>query len=274
MTMTASKSHRKAEPLDLPAWVKELDPDHFRLVRTCVKGATKLSPADFERATAEAYGEIARQIDAAPRRYPVRFWNYIPAIHHPCGAGVDRYMIFNAGRFAACRQWLHDPCGFERHLPTASAVGHDGEDLFINALACDRRGAAIENPLQTPAYRYSPRYGPRPPCFARATKVGELLLVGGTASIVGEDSAGAGDLDAQLRQTLTNLRSLVGAGLGNDEDPLLRFTELRVYFVLPADKKKIRGEIDAAFGRLKRLEILRADLCRRELLVEIEGIAR
>ena len=27
----------------------------------------------------------------------------------------------------------------------------------------------MENPRQTPSYRYSERYGPSPPCFARAT---------------------------------------------------------------------------------------------------------
>ena len=39
-------------------------------------------------------------------------------------------------------------------------------------------GVAIENPRQTPSYHYSRRYGPRPPCFARATRFGSLLFIG------------------------------------------------------------------------------------------------
>ena len=59
-----------------------------------------------------------------------------------------------------------------------------------------------------PSYRYSRRFGPRPPCFARATVLhlgaagdAPLVLVGGTASIRGEDSVHVGNVRGQVLET-------------------------------------------------------------------------
>ena len=83
------------------------------------------------------------------------------------GGGLDRYMVFNAGRFDGYAQWLCASDGFGRLLPTASAVGVISDDLVIYCLASDTRGTPVENPRQKPAYKYSQRYGPMPPCFSR-----------------------------------------------------------------------------------------------------------
>lgn len=179
---------------------------------------------------------------------------------------MDRYMVFNVARHAACRRWLGD--GFEQCLPTASGIGHDGEDLVIDALAAADPGEPVENPRQIPAYRYSRRYGPRPPCFARATVLPRhgLMLIGGTASVVGQDSEHPGDLAAQIHETLANLSALSG--------DLRRLTDLRVFHPRAEDAGPIGRTIGAALGAGARIELMRAELCRRELLVEIEGVAR
>ena len=54
-------------------------------------------------------------------QFPVRFWNYIPDIHCPCGRTpdgrpLDRYMVFNAGRYAACADWFGGDQAFDRLL--------------------------------------------------------------------------------------------------------------------------------------------------------------
>ena len=84
-------------------------------------------------------------------------------------------MVFNAGRFEALSDWFGGPGRLPDSLPAASAVGHDGDDFAVHCLLLSRPGVAVENPRQVPAFRYSARYGPRPPCFARATVVPDPL---------------------------------------------------------------------------------------------------
>lgn len=257
----------------------------FTLATVRQPGAAALDPAAFEACTREAYAAIAGRLRGARAPHAVRFWNYIPDIHRPCGqsssGGLDRYMCFNAGRFAACSDWFGGPDSFDRLLATGSGVGHGGPDLVIHALATRAPGVAVENPRQVPAYRYSRRFGPRPPCFARATVVrregaAPLVLVGGTASIRGEESVHVGDLGAQTLETFENLASLVRSACGQGaETPsgLKRFRELRVYHFRESDRDAIAALVGPAFPNVARVEYLRADLCRPELAVEIEGVA-
>ena len=267
--------------------------DAFTLVTVRKAGAAALTPSEFEACTRSAYSAIAAQLDRARAPHPVRFWNYIPDIHRPCGAGLDRYMAFNAGRFAACSDWFGGPDTFDRVLATGSGVGHSGDDLVIHALAAAAPGTAVENPRQIPAYRYSRRFGPRPPCFARATVVrpaggAPLVLVGGTASIRGEASVHVGDLRAQTLETFRNLASLVRSAAGGgggapaadadadfDGNPadLGAFRDLRVYHFRDADRDAVEDLVRSTFPDVTRVEYMRADLCRPELAVEIEGVA-
>ena len=47
----------------------------------------------------------------------------------------------------------------------------------------------------------------------------------------------------------------------------------RVYIVRDSDAPLLREMVTERFGRTARIEFAQADLCRRELLVEIEGVA-
>jgi enamine deaminase RidA (YjgF/YER057c/UK114 family) len=147
-------------------------------------------------------------------------------------------------------------------------------------------GRPVENPRQVPAYSYSTRYGPLPPCFARATVVPDpgsacdaRLLVGGTASIVGEDSRHDSDAARQAIETFANLAHLLAAATGrpaggvDEQGPLDAFTDVRVYVVRVEDAARVRELVRSRFSPDARVEFAQADLCRRELLVEIEGLA-
>ena len=108
-------------------------------------------------------------------------------------------MAFNAGRYEAFSDHFGHPTAFGHSVPTASAVGVHGDQFVLHALASAEPAAPIENPRQVSAYNYSRRFGPMPPCFARATLLGAhsdkpLLIVGGTASITGEESQHIGDV--------------------------------------------------------------------------------
>lgn len=256
----------------------------FSFASVRIRDARGLDRAALRAATARAYGRIRDELRGrAP--HPVRLWNHIPGIHEPMGEGQDRYMIFNAGRFEALSGWFGGRESFDTRVASASGIGHDGRDLVIHCLASDRPGQAVANPRQVAPYRYSQKYGPLPPCFARATVIRPqaslpLVLVGGTASIVGEESVHQGDLARQADETLTNMAVLLRAAAGEPAletadraTVLARYLDVRVYYPDPERLDELRLLLSDAFPRARRIEWVRAGLCRPELLVEIEGVA-
>lgn len=256
----------------------------FAYVSARIAGATRLDAGELEAQVGLAYAAIASRLAGLRVPHPIRFWNYIPDLHAPMGE-LSRYMVFNAGRYRAMSAWLGGTEQLERRVATATGVGHDGEDLYVYCLGGKEAGRPVENPRQVPAYRYSRKYGPVPPCFSRASAVRfegrEVLLVGGTASVRGEHSVADAGIREQLLETFVNLATLVRtgfAGPGKGEEShaspwLERFRFLRAYCVNPQHAGVIRSMIGARFPGLESLEILRARVCRPELLVEIEGLA-
>jgi chorismate lyase/3-hydroxybenzoate synthase len=276
------KLARADDHLAPPPWVDDLPAAQFTLVTARVADVPELTAAHFEQQTFAAYVSIAEQLAASAHRHPVRFWNHVPFITDPADAGRDNYMVFNAGRFRAFSDWYGGPARFERDVATASATGHWGRDLVVHCLATDAAGIAVNNPRQVAPYHYSQRFGPLPPCFARATRLvnSDLLLVGGTASVRGEDSVHIDDLASQCRETYVNLAALGCAAVRKKLTPsvtlprlLSAFRDLRVYHPDRAQAREIEQSVRQSFPNLRRLEMLHADLCRAELLVEIEGIA-
>jgi chorismate lyase/3-hydroxybenzoate synthase len=284
-----------------PAWVRRLigggattaivreglrvevtDAERLTFVQVVLPGALDLDTRSFERRVVQVYAVLREQLAGRRAGFPLRFWNYIPGIHGPAHDGMDRYQVFNAGRFSAFSDWYRT-ASFGPRMIAASGVGHRTADFVVQALAGERPGRGLENPRQRAAYCYSKRYGPRPPCFARATVVddptsdlpgGRLMIVAGTASVVAEDSVHQGDLERQLAETCANLESLIAAANpgGGDRQPLSRFRELRTYVVDEASQAPLIGRIAARFPDLERLELMSADLCRADLLVEVEGV--
>lgn len=255
----------------------------FALTSATIPGVNRMDAPTFERRVAEIYSAILQSIDTLPAKNPIRLWNYIPAIHEPMEAQRDRYMVFNAGRYRAFSERYGGPDAFDNDVATASGIGHDGRDLVVHCLSTRGRARAVDNPRQIAPHRYSARFGPLPPCFARAMALPDagLVLVGGTASILGEESLHAVSLSLQLRETLTNLATVVekayakiGAPslLGQDEW-LHKFREVRVYYPCADDAAALSTMLRESFDKSCRIEMCRADLCRAELQVEIEGVA-
>jgi chorismate lyase/3-hydroxybenzoate synthase len=249
------------------------------LLTTVVPRARLMGGEALRSAVAHAYGAIGGALRAT-RTNAIRFWNYLPDPNHLMAPGLDRYMVFNAGRHDGYRGWFSEEEPYGTSLATASAVGVEGDDLAVHCLASDRPGRAVENPRQKPAWQYSARYGPMPPSFSRATVASlrerHLLLIGGTASIVGEDSVHIGDVGAQIDETLNNLATLVAAAAGAGEPsamPLARINDLRIYITRPGDASLIGAAVRRRCPGATRIEMATARLCRPELLVEIEGVA-
>lgn len=247
-----------------------------------VPHADALPDLELEHATSAAYLLIRSALHGGAAHHPVRFWNFIPGIVDAAAAdGLDRYMVFNAGRFAAFADWF---CAADRdrlapHIATATGVGHGGSELVVHCLADRLPGQPVENPRQCAAYRYSDAYGPLPPCFARATLVADdtptnnarRVLVGGTSSILGEDSVHIGNLSEQTRETLDNIEALLREA---GADGLAALHDVRVYHVHEHHGPAILDQVHQRLPHLVgRVEMVHAPLCRPDLGVEIEGMA-
>ena len=152
--------------------------------------------------------------------------------------------------------------------------------LRVYWLSAREPGVPLENPRQVSAFRYPRQYGPQAPSFARALlpplATGLPLLQSGTAAIIGHASQHTGALAEQLAETLTNLQSLVDAARGQRPalSPTLGSASLLKVYVRNA------GDLDAVAAQLAALPaapafvVLHAEVCRAELLVEIEGLHR
>jgi enamine deaminase RidA (YjgF/YER057c/UK114 family) len=138
---------------------------------------------------------------------------------------------------------------------------------------------AIENPRQVSAYRYPDAYGPRSPSFSRAAVVSPgdgrtMLFISGTASIVGHQTMHIGDVARQTEESLANIAAVLAVAAERAGAPFphdaLTYT---VYVRRPADLPVVRRIFESAVGprAASNAIYLQADICRAELLVEIEA---
>lgn len=257
---------------------------HFCCDEEFVFGTVTVSETRFEvaadktplqQATESAYGQIFKQLDALAFSYPLRFWNYMSRINEHSD-GLKRYQQFNIGRQDA---FLAADRDVQRNLPAACALGVEHGPLSVAFLAGRMPPQSIENPRQVSAFRYPAQYGPRSPSFARAnlvsTRRGELLLISGTASILGHATVHPGDVAAQTRETVKNIEALVTQANQMSRCGRFDLSEIacRVYVRHPADLGAIRHELTRALGESLKAVYLQADICRSDLLLEIEATA-
>lgn len=263
--------------------------DDWALVEAVRCDAGDLDDVAFDATVRDLYGRIHDALRRRPSLRPVRWWNYVPAIQRPADDGRDRYMVFNAARHEAYRRW---PLLLSDDGQPQASTGLDirTNDLTIHVLATSSRGLPLQNPRQIPPSRYSRRYGPLPPHFARATRLKngttDLLLISGTSSVIGEESVHPSDIGGQIRETLANIEVILsearhasvngeGEAAGDSTPvPTSLVDEARAYVTRAEDVGDVERATCATFPNLTRLEIVDADLCRPELLVEIEATAR
>jgi chorismate lyase/3-hydroxybenzoate synthase len=241
-------------------------------------GAMDLPPAvpgrGIEAEIADAYGMITNCVAATGHAHLLRLWNFFPGIHRR-ESGLDRYQQFCRGRhqplLAHCRR-------FRDNFPAATAIGCGDAGGMLFFLASRRPGRHYENPRQTSAFRYPPQYGPQSPSFARATLAGDsppVLLISGTASITGHESRHVGDALAQFSEALQNVDTVIriaGEASGEALRGLQDLRATKIYLRSEAQRHRVREAARAAWGEVPTLLVV-GDLCRSELLLEIEGIA-
>jgi chorismate lyase/3-hydroxybenzoate synthase len=232
------------------------------------------APTALAVATELAYRQMYAALAAAGEPHLVRVWNYIPEINRETH-GLERYRQFNTARHDASVSCARAVTG---SVPAASALGAAAASpVTIYFLASRHAPAFIENPRQVSAYRYPLEYGPRSPAFSRATVLGEggeaTLFISGTASIVGHQTLHAGDPAAQTREALVNIQALLEQAARTRRATLsLESLAYKVYVRNPGELPVIRAELEGAVGTRTSRLYLRADICRRDLAVEIEAV--
>ena len=231
--------------------------------------------ADVTAASKVAYEELQAFLGRSPHHWPLKIWNFIPGIN----VGEEnqaRYRQFCVGRATA----LAAGYGDQPPMPAATAIGVDASEpaLQVYFLAGALPGLNVENPRQVNAWQYPRQYSPRSPLFSRGTIMqagrSRQFLISGTASVVGHETHHDNARD-QVIESMRNVNSLMAEGqrlLGGQPTELGEPGVLRVYMRNPDDFHIISKELDRIIpGNMPRVH-LHGDICRADLLTEVDGI--
>lgn len=214
----------------------------------------------------------------------VRQWNYIGNILG-INDGQQNYQIFNEVRNEYYSRF-RTAAGY----PAATGVGmkHGGVILDFCALEASvpSKIMAIDNPNQVNAYNYGQQVlvgknkesagVKHAPQFERALLIADerdiVLHISGTASIVGQETMGKGDVAEQTIVTIENIRKLASAAGAGQFMLRNKFTLFRVYIKRKADFDIVRKICNDHFPGVPSV-LIEADICRDDLLMEIEAEA-
>lgn len=249
-----------AESLRVPGFDCRLDAGEGLLAGTLHIAAA--DSRDIEALAERVYDDLHAALQSSACPHLLRTWIWFDGINE--GAGdEERYRRFCIGRDRSMRQ----PGRFAG-FPAATVIGTQTPGFWFAFLASTQAGHAVENPRQTSAWQYPRQYGPSSPGFVRAMRWRDCLVVSGTASIVDHRSMHVGDLRGQFEEILRNLDALqTAAGDGR------WFAQaLRCYVRHEADVATVAQWCRAQFGDV--VTVLRGDVCRQDLLLEMEGLWR
>lgn len=248
--------------------------------------------SDFSESVSRQSDEVFGKLDNLLTSYGfavddiVRQWNYIGNIV-ACREGRQNYQEFNdaRSRYYAKGAWSNG-------YPAATGIGAYGEGIIVGGVAFKKveQGAKgvypIDNPLQVAAHVYSKRVLIDEDCnavkstpkFERAklieTESGVCCFVSGTAAIRGEDSVKSLSAELQTIKTIENIENLVSKEnlMRYGCKPYdLKFVKHQVFIKNANDYEEVRQIVEAAYPNVPTVYTL-ADVCRSELLVEIESV--
>lgn len=217
----------------------------------------------------------------------VRQWNYIGNILSLQNERQN-YQIFNE-----VRSEFYGRYRTVKGYPAATGVGMKlgGVALDFCAVAPGMAGSVkpVDNPNQINAYEYGQqvllgvpgidKIRKNPPQFERALllpgKKYATLFVSGTASIIGQETIGKEDIEKQTHVTIGNIMKLTGHERistiwDKHETCTGSFSLLRIYIKRREDFNTVRSICREHFPGIPAVYIM-ADICREELLTEIEA---
>ena len=263
---------------------------HYSYTNELLFGTIRLDEASFavtesaegcrsplQQAAESAYRQVFGLLDQSGFSGLLRVWNYFSAINGE-SYGLERYRQFNIGRYEAFLSCQRPTSG---QVPAACALGTRSGPFCLAFLAGRQPLIPIENPRQISAYHYPKDYGLRSPTFSRAGLVHlpdqEILLISGTASIVGHQTLHHGDVLGQARESLANIAALLDEAnrVGEHQDYRRQSLTYKVYIRHAEDFAAV-SQAMAEFleqDRSVQVMLVQADICRADLLVEVEAWA-
>ena len=296
IAVDTAKSDELSHPVDIyecneRATVIEYDDVMFGFFGGFVPDEESLDA--YERSYS-AFTRMRNEVETSQFRFAnvFRTWLYQGSIVLPEGDS-QRYKELNAARsdfFYGMRfleRFLPRDVKYGAVYPGSTGIGADDVDVAMSCMAIKSQRddiivAPIENPLQTSAFDYSERYSPQSPKFSRAVALAfndrARVYVSGTASIVDQKTVHVDDPEGQTNQTLDNIEALIAGenleryGVRGFDANLKDLATARVYVKKPEHYDAIRAICEK---RLKGVPTVYtyADVCRDDLLVEVEGIA-
>ncbi|MBR5861322.1 MAG: hypothetical protein IKY71_08260 [Bacteroidaceae bacterium] len=209
-----------------------------------------------------------------------RQWNYIPGIT-VLNDGSQNYQEFNDARsiFYSTDNWSNG-------YPAATGIGTSTGGVMVELYAVKGNNITnmpIDNPLQIAAHNYSQQVldgkviehlsERTTPKFERARLLGKTVLISGTAAIKGECSNYSTNAVEQAAETMEIMDRLTCKENIPVENNGSRYELLRVYVKRENDIPAVCDYMQSNYPTAQK-HYLVADVCRPELLIEIEGIAR
>ncbi|MCK4709014.1 MAG: hypothetical protein KAU21_10395 [Gammaproteobacteria bacterium] len=229
---------------------------------------------NISEATQHAYSQVTALKQRLGYVHNTRMWNYFPGINRET-QGNERYKQFCEGRHVV----LADQNEHQKNFSAASAIGSHAPGLVVLSLSSNQPVSHVENPRQMSAYHYPKDYGKTSPSFARATslkiKMTDHLYVSGTASITGHQSQHHDDVEKQTQLSLDNIEVLLNhAHKKNETFPVTidSLSLLKVYIRHAEDYSVIKDILHRRSQQKVPILFLQGDICRSELLVEVEAL--
>ena len=223
-------------------------------------------------------------------RNVIRQWNYIENItattQHPSGE-YQYYQIFND-----TRALFYENSRLRLDFPAATGIGCDTGGFALELIALNSpehfKSISIKSPVQKNAYEYSDGVligdaihpvARQAPLFERAKMVmyknSAIVYVSGTAAISGEKSVETHDPEHQTEMTIRNIFELVTEAnlrLNNVHRKVKKMSPsyVRAYVKDKAHIELVDKICKKHFAGTPLL-LVQSDVCRDELLVEIEA---
>lgn len=230
----------------------------------------------IKHAAEKAYSMIFDLLYEHGYPYLIRTWNYFSGVTHEEAGSNNNYQLFCSGRNYAYEQH-HIP---SQPYPAATVIGTQDDSLQIYFIASKSGGIGIENANQVSAFEYPSSYSEDPPLFSRALLhrniQQEILFISGTASITGHNTQYEGDVSRQTEVCLENIQHLITTAIHEHQFAKISIsdlTQLKIYIKHAQHLDTVKTHLQQQFGVNTPTVYLQGDMCRSNLLVEIEALA-
>jgi enamine deaminase RidA (YjgF/YER057c/UK114 family) len=222
----------------------------------------------------------------------VRQWNYVEDILGIKTMTEKKYQNYQILNDVRAQYYAREK--FKNGYPASTGIGMNAGGIILEFISIKPENGVnivpLKNPGQKDAYNYSQgvlvgnslsqKNTKSSPKFERAKYISinekKTIYVSGTASIRDEKTIGENDVKRQTQVTIENIDNLISeinlkrAGISNNYEKM-SFSFIRVYVKNKSEIKAVKEICDSYYKNVP-INYLVADICRDNLLVEIEGI--